>query len=270
MEFGLGQLSGKGSGGAFRMIHKRLPGIGYASGFASFVIACYYNIILGHGLIYFAYAFTSPMPWAGWRQDFPGRCDPKDTSRAEEIFNVDILRYYDADCKDYEDTDPTTFSLPSFFAMLAVWFLCYFCIFWGIRSVQHVVWWTVPVPIVFLIILIIKNATLPGAGDGVKKYLGGDGVTTVTEAAAIQTDAPKGLSDRTMWVDAAGQVFFSLGTCMGIMTAYSSHTKRDKPVLGDAVTVSVADTLVSFLAGFAIWTVIGFLEFKDNLTKNET
>ena len=73
-----------------------------------------------------------------------------------------------------------------------------------------------------------------------------------------------------MWVDACGQVFFSLGVCMGIMTAYSSHTHREKPVLGNAVTVSVVDTLASFLAGFAVWGVIGFLEGKNNLTQDET
>ena len=63
-----------------------------------------------------------------------------------------------------------------------------------------------------------------------------------------------------MWIDAIGQVFFSLGTCLGIMTAYGSYNEREKPIVRDAVIVSFADTLFSFLAGFAVWTMIGFLE----------
>ena len=51
----------------------------------------YYNIIIGHSLIYFVYSFMSPMPWASWKEDFPGRCQNADQSRAEEIYNIDVL-----------------------------------------------------------------------------------------------------------------------------------------------------------------------------------
>ena len=184
MEFGIGQLASKGSAGSFRIIHKRLPGIGYASAFASFVVAVYYIVILGHALIYFVYSFMSPMPWAGWKTDFQDRCTEPDISRAEEIYNIDILKYYDKTCKEYEEGDPSTFSLPSFFASLAVWVIVYFSVMRGIRTIQYVIWGTVPLPFLFLIVLIIKNATLPGASSGISKYLAGEGVATVTEASA--------------------------------------------------------------------------------------
>lgn len=115
-----------------------------------------------------------------------------------------------------------------------------------------------PLPFIFLLVLLIRFVTLPGAGDGVGKYLKGEGVNTVTENNAAYVSA--GLSDRTMWVDACGQVFFSLGVGMGIFTAYASHFKNsNKPILGDAVTVSLVDTFASFLAGFVVWGAIGFL-----------
>lgn len=159
--------------------------------------------------------------------------------------------------------------MPSFFSSLAVWVICFFCVYRGIKNIQYVVWASVTVPLLFLLVLIIKFVTLPGAGDGISKYMGGEGVSTATEVAAKIPSL--GLSDRTMWVDACGQVFFSLGVCMGIMTAYASHFKNvKKPILGDAVTVSVVDSLVSFLAGFVVWAVIGFLEAKKDLSENET
>ena len=48
----------------------------------------------------------------------------------------------------------------------------YFCIWKGVQSVGKAVYLTVALPWVILGILIIYNATLDGARDGVKAYIG--------------------------------------------------------------------------------------------------
>ena len=141
------------------------------------MITIYYNVILAHVLIYFCYGFTSPMPWAGWNDKFEyTSCDPVTTSRAEAFYNIYVLKYYDETCKDFDETDPTTFSLPSFFATVAVWFICFLCASKGVKSISQIIWFTVPLPFVFLMILIIGAATLEGSIDGVKKYITGEGL----------------------------------------------------------------------------------------------
>ena len=55
-------------------------------------------------------------------------------------------------------------------------------------------------------------AFLDGAGDGLMNYL-------------FKWDS-EALSDPSVWADAIGQVFFSLGVCMGVMTTYSSHNNK--------------------------------------------
>ena len=68
------------------------------------------------------------------------------------------------------------------------------------------------------------------------------------------------LTDHRIWVDALCQVFFSLGTCMGIFAVYGSYRDSKQPVIRYAVIVSLFDTLVSFLCGFIVWGLLGFLD----------
>ena len=59
----------------------------------------------------------------------------------------------------------------------------------GVHSSSYIVWFTVPIPLVFLVVMIINNLTLDGAGDGIDKYLNG------TPGQDIHS---------TIWADAVG------------------------------------------------------------------
>ena len=43
------------------------------------------------------------------------------------------------------------------------------------------------------------------------------------------------------------------------MLSYSSYNAVDKPIIGDAVKVSFGNAFFSFFAGFAVFTVVGYL-----------
>lgn len=64
MEVILGQKFQTGHVGIFSAIHPRLAGIGYAACFVSYIILYYYNVMIAWSLIYFASAFTNPLPWS--------------------------------------------------------------------------------------------------------------------------------------------------------------------------------------------------------------
>lgn len=63
-----------------------------------------------------------------------------------------------------------------------------------------------------------------------------------------------------MWADACGQIFFSLGVCMGIMTSYASYNPVDTPIIGNAMRVSIGNCSFSFFCGFAVFSVVGYLQ----------
>lgn len=74
----------------------------------------------------------------------------------------------------------------------------------------QVVWFTALFPYVVLFILLIRGITLPGAMEGIKYYLYPNFVK---------------IREAEVWVDAATQVFFSLGPGFGVLLAYASYNK---------------------------------------------
>lgn len=78
-----------------------------------------------------------------------------------------------------------------------------------------VVWFTALFPYVVLFALLIRGITLPGSSMGIMYYL------------SPNFDA---IYKAEVWVDAATQVFFSLGPGFGVLLAYSSYNKFNNNV----------------------------------------
>ena len=57
-------------------------------------------------------------------------------------------------------------------------------------------------------------------------------------------------------MSALGQAFFSLSLGMGAMITYGSYLSKDDNLISSALYVSLADTLIAFLAGFAIFPAL--------------
>jgi SNF family Na+-dependent transporter len=92
-------------------------------------------------------------------------------------------------------------------------------VFKGVKSSSYVVWVTVPGPILFIFIMVLNGLCLPNADEGIRMYLKG-------EIDGKAPDLDKVLNNGQMWAEAVGQIFFSLGVCMGVMTSYASYNHR--------------------------------------------
>lgn len=102
--------------------------------------------------------------------------------------------------------------------------------------VTQVVWVTATFPYLVLLVLLIRGATLPGAWRGVVFYLKPDWEkllsTTVREGcrpevlrspAAAAAFSPNCRHHPKVWIDAAAQIFFSLGPGFGVLLAFASY-----------------------------------------------
>lgn len=94
---------------------------------------------------------------------------------------------------------------------------------------------------VILLILVIRALTLPGAGEGLRFYLVPD----------FKKMAEEGLFEAIF--AAMGQAFFTLSIGIGSMAIFGSYLGREHTLTGEALHVTVLDTLVAFLSGLLIF-----------------
>ncbi|XP_024229834.2 sodium- and chloride-dependent GABA transporter 2 isoform X2 [Oncorhynchus tshawytscha] len=132
--------------------------------------------------------------------------------------------------------------------LLLSWILCYFCVWKGVKSTGKVVYFTATFPYLMLVVLLVRGLTLPGAIDGIKFYLYPD---------------PARLTDPQVWMDAGTQIFYSYAICIGCLTALGSYNKYDNNCYKDCVYLCLLNSGTSFVAGFAIFSVLGFMAYEQ-------
>ncbi|MHB1324082.1 MAG: sodium-dependent transporter [Coriobacteriia bacterium] len=116
------------------------------------------------------------------------------------------------------------------------------------RGIERMTKTLLPILFVLLLICNIRALTLPGAGAGVE-YLFRPDFTKVTAPVVLA---------------ALGLAFFKLSVGMGTMTTYGSYIGKRENLPGNALKVAFADTLVSLLAGLAIFPAVFAFGFEPD------
>lgn len=57
---------------------------------------------------------------------------------------------------------------------------------------------------------------------------------------------------------------------MGVMTSYASYNRKNKPIIRDVMVISFGNCALSFFAGFAVFSVVGYLHELGSPVKNNT
>ncbi|VEN52506.1 unnamed protein product, partial [Callosobruchus maculatus] len=126
----------------------------------------------------------------------------------------------------------------------------YLCIMKGIKSVGKVIYFTAIFPFVILFVLLIRGLTLPGAWDGVYFYIWPNW---------------EELTNLKVWADAALQIFFSLGPGWGGIINISSYNDFKNNSKLDSIIIPIVNCGTSILAGFVVFSVIGFMAHETGL-----
>lgn len=97
-----------------------------------------------------------------------------------------------------------------------------------------------PILLFMIIVVCIRSVTLPGAEKGLK-FLFEPHFEKLTLQGVLM---------------ALGQAAFSLSIGMGALITYGSYIRNDTPLLGTAVQVAGADTLIAVLSGVMIFPAL--------------
>ncbi|KER26210.1 hypothetical protein T265_14045, partial [Opisthorchis viverrini] len=128
------------------------------------------------------------------------------------------------------------------FCLFSTWTLTFAGLVKGFESARKIRFLTSTVPYIFLLILLIRGATLPGAWIGVE-----------TGFKPKWSDLLK----LEVWSSAAIQVLFAVGPAWGGVITMASYNKHDRPLFRDVFVVPLACFFVSLFAGATALTVMG-------------
>uniref|UniRef100_A0A671RNM9 Transporter n=1 Tax=Sinocyclocheilus anshuiensis TaxID=1608454 RepID=A0A671RNM9_9TELE len=255
LEVALGQFTSEGGITCWEKLCPIFTGIGYASIVIVSLLNIYYIVILAWGLYYLFQCFQPELPWASCNNKWNTENCVEDTLRKNKTlwgavnatnFTSPVTEFWERNVLSISDGIEQVGHIKWDLALclLAVWIICFFCIWKGVKSTGKVVYVTATFPFVMLIVLLVRGVTLPGAAEGIKFYL----YPNVTR-----------LGDPEVWIDAGTQIFFSYAICLGAMTSLGSYNKYKYNCYRDCLLLGGLNSATSFVSGFAIFSVLGFM-----------
>ncbi|XP_053170262.1 sodium- and chloride-dependent GABA transporter 2-like [Scomber japonicus] len=254
LETSLGQYTSLGGVSAWRSICPLFGGLGYASQVMILHGCVYYIIILAWAVFYLSNSFQAELPWSHcnntWNTNacfvFAQHNQTGNVSSMPENATSPVMEFWEREVlrlsSSLDKLGPINWKLALCLAI--VWLVCYFCVWKGVKSTGKVVYLTATFPYVMLFVLLVRGATLPGATKGIIYYLKPNHTR---------------LADPQVWMDAGTQIFFSYGICLGSLTALGSYNKFNNNCYKDSFLLCLLNSSTSFLAGFAIFSVLGFM-----------
>uniref|UniRef100_A0A672PKT4 Transporter n=1 Tax=Sinocyclocheilus grahami TaxID=75366 RepID=A0A672PKT4_SINGR len=255
LEVALGQFTSEGGITCWGKLCPIFTGIGYASIVIVSLLNIYYIVILAWGLYYLLQCFQHELPWARCRHSWNTANCVEDTVRKNKTLWLStnaanltspVTEFWERNVLSISSGIDEVGGLKWELALclLAVWIICFFCIWKGVKSTGKVVYFTATFPFLMLIVLLVRGVTLPGAAEGIKFYLYPD----LTR-----------LKDPEVWIDAGTQIFFSYAICLGAMTSLGSYNKYKYNCYRDCMLLGCLNSGTSFVSGFAIFSVLGFM-----------
>lgn len=205
--------------------------VGWFAVCIGFLITTYYSVIMGWSFDYLFYSIKT-MWGSSPKEFFYGNV----LGLTDSVFNFGSIRW------------------PVVIALVISWVFILLSIWEGAKTVSKVVYVTVILPWLLLIVFVIRGVTLPGAFEGIKYYLSPDWKMLLSPA---------------LWHAAISQVFFSLTVGFGVMIAYAAFLPPKSKIISNAFIIGFADAITAFVAGFAVFSSLGFHAVSSSMNVSD-
>ncbi|CAG0881434.1 unnamed protein product [Darwinula stevensoni] len=272
LELAFGQFANQGPITIWT-ISPLFKGLGFGMVMISGIVCIYYNVIITYAIYYMYLTFSASLPWAtcsGWwnsEQCASGAGNetyglmgnvtlPFEESKYESISSASELALMQRVPASEEFWmkfvlqlspgihDLGEVRLELMITLVVAWIIICACLFKGVKTSGKVVYFSVTFPYVVLIMLLVRGLTLPGAFDGIVYYL---------------HPRWEQLRNFKVWGDAATQIFYSVGPAWGGLLTMASYNRFHHDFNREALIVPIINCVISVLAGFIVFAVIGFM-----------
>lgn len=235
LEYGFGHREKGSAPLSFARVDNRFEWLGWwMPVVAMFGIMLFYSVVIGWCVNYFFYSFS--LSWGTDTQNF---------------FFSEFLQVSDG------PSQLGGLRIPIVFATLLVWVLCWLICFRDIRhGIERASVIFMPILFLVTIILVFWSVSLDGAKEAIfGHYLHADWEKINLFAA---DPAVRGQAGQ-VWAAAFGQIFFTLSLGFGIMITYASYLPDKTDIVKNAFITAVVNCAYSFVAGFAVFGIVGFM-----------
>ena len=262
LEFVLGQYSAQGPIKVFGRLSPIFKGLGFSMLCMTCLVAIYYNVILAWTFIYMFAGFQSNLPW---------------TSQGEVYGLTDSENYFHEEVVGLSNgtttwSDYGTMQWKLVLSLFAAWSLVCVSTFWGMRTSGRIIYFTVLYPIFVMIILtIVGLSTFEDSGSGLREFMTPNMTTLGDYKVRVNLEIKQfchfnSYFDDKVWQEAATQMFYSLGPGFGSLITLSSYNRFNNNILRDTLIIVVGDTLHSVLAGCMVFTFLGGIAKRKNVS----
>ncbi len=245
LEYGVGHLEKGSSPLSFARVSKKWEWVGWwMPVVALFGIMLYYSAIIGWCVNYLIFSFT--LSWGADPENFFFNEFLQLTSSATELGGV---------------------RPPILAATLLVWGLCWFICYRDIRhGIEKASMIFMPILFVLTIIMVVWTLFLDGAQDAIiNHYLHAD--WSKINLFAADPEARRAAGE--VWSAAFSQIFFTLSLGFGIMVTYASYLPDRSNIGRNAFITATVNCLYSFIAGFAVFGIVGFMAHNQGVDFGE-
>ncbi|XP_035521809.1 sodium- and chloride-dependent GABA transporter 2-like [Morone saxatilis] len=260
LETALGQYTNQGGITCWRKICPLFQGMGYASHLIIALSATSYITILAWAFFYLFSSFSAELPWATcgnyWNTDLCLDLNHPNQSQSRLNATLPVVEFWQRRVLKISGGIEEVGSLrwELVLCLILTWVICYFCIWKGIKSTGKAAYFTATFPFIMLFVLLIRGVTLPGSMDGIIYYL--------------YPDISR-LSDPQVWMDAGTQIFFSYAIGLGFLTSLGSYNTYNNNCYRDCFYLCLLNSATSIVAGFAIFSVLGFMTYEQGVDISE-
>lgn len=251
-------------------------GLGVCSLFLSLFIAFYYNVLICYSFIYAVSSFLPTLPWTAcdFSWNTANCCISKDDNSLAT--NATLAGITNATTTIMRSICPKDSESPAYqyfnyyvldisdgigsvgyinwkvaVGLLVGWVLIFLALSKGVESLGKVSYITAIFPYIMIFALIIRGVTLPGAYQGIEYYI-----------LKINTEK---LFATSTWIDAINQVYFCLSISQGGLYTLGRHNDFNYNHEKTSVFIAVLDGLTGVLAGFAIFSVLGYMSHRTGI-----